>query len=720
MSNAVVRHSVWSLLFSVSLFFFEPCKAFSQIDTAQVIEKLYSSGADIRRHDPNSAIEIGYQILTLSTGNYACTGKWKAHNLIGVAHKEKWELLKAIRSFDECLSIALYCRDSVNQAKTYLNLANAYRRAQRYISAFQSAESGLNALPKAGPPGFNAYSLKNKLLNCKGIALLRTGQLIKAKETLLEALRIKKTLDAKPASLGASYLNLGILESTSKQYFLAMENFKQADSLYSMAGDPYQVALAVKNQGSIYHHWGKYKKAREYYERAIQIIKNAGLDSYIPGLQSNIGLSYLDQQMPDEAIFFLKAALSPSVHKSSTSTDPASEAFQLLPQLHFNLGEAYFYKEEYSLALAHFQASLSLYEQSGNLFILPKGYEQLADVYQALGQFEDANAARTKSKKLSDSIEVKLDSLQTQRILSQERENQRLIREKVLREVKAEQERMELVASRKDLQVRFLVIGFFLLAGNFFLIYRGQRIKSRALKRKLADAEEKSRLEAELRQKNEEVRVTMRDTQTQTEQRISKDLHDELGSKLTAIQLKLKSLGGKISMVEQHVQEQFSECLFLVDNVQGEVQRIIKQVYPDSLRKGGIVPALQERVDHFHDSDKTSIQFISHGSKEKWWMVLSPAVQHSIYKIASELLNNIVKHANAKEAYVQFLEHSEDHQVQLMVSDDGIGFDLQEAKVRAGNGLVNLESRVADLKGKLTIDSVPNKGTTIYIDIPKQ
>jgi two-component system, NarL family, sensor kinase len=88
--------------------------------------------------------------------------------------------------------------------------------------------------------------------------------------------------------------------------------------------------------------------------------------------------------------------------------------------------------------------------------------------------------------------------------------------------------------------------------------------------------------------------------------------------------------------------------------------------------------------------------------------------QFNIYRIIQEAVNNILKHADAKEISIQLINQN-DH-ITIMIEDDGKGFDPQENK--KGRGLKNIVTRSLWLKGNINIDSTPGRGTTITTEIP--
>ncbi|MBK9570320.1 MAG: hypothetical protein IPO53_10700 [Chitinophagaceae bacterium] len=89
----------------------------------------------------------------------------------------------------------------------------------------------------------------------------------------------------------------------------------------------------------------------------------------------------------------------------------------------------------------------------------------------------------------------------------------------------------------------------------------------------------------------------------------------------------------------------------------------------------------------------------------------------SLYRIVLELINNIVKHAQAKKVTVQLIKYPD--YINLSVEDNGRGFDYEHALLeKKGIGLGNILSRVDYLKGIMNVDSIPGRGTSVIIEIP--
>lgn len=85
-----------------------------------------------------------------------------------------------------------------------------------------------------------------------------------------------------------------------------------------------------------------------------------------------------------------------------------------------------------------------------------------------------------------------------------------------------------------------------------------------------------------------------------------------------------------------------------------------------------------------------------------------------IYRVFQEILNNVIKHSGARSVDVAFIEQEDD--LNIMVEDDGIGFDMH--LVSKGMGLDNMTKRMEAINGEIAIDSVPGRGTIINLSIP--
>ncbi len=129
---------------------------------------------------------------------------------------------------------------------------------------------------------------------------------------------------------------------------------------------------------------------------------------------------------------------------------------------------------------------------------------------------------------------------------------------------------------------------------------------------------------------------------------------------------------------------------------------------PDVLTQHSLAEALVIYCDTINHSEQLKIDLQFRGALE----ALDKATQLIIYRINQELVQNIIKHAQASHAVIQLVAHED--KLSIFVEDNGVGFDLQE--VNGGYGLQNLRFRVQALQGELSIMSEKGKHTTVCIE----
>ena len=154
----------------------------------------------------------------------------------------------------------------------------------------------------------------------------------------------------------------------------------------------------------------------------------------------------------------------------------------------------------------------------------------------------------------------------------------------------------------------------------------------------------------------------------------------------------------------------FERSLDMLDTSIKELRRVAHNMMPEMLTKFGLDEALKEYCNTVNATKLLAVKYQSLGMNTR----LDKATEIIIYRIVQELLNNIMKHAAAKEATVQLVK--EEGRLSIIVEDDGRGFDTAIIKNNKGAGLTSIQSRVDYLKGQLDIHSEAGKGTLVNIE----
>ncbi len=200
-------------------------------------------------------------------------------------------------------------------------------------------------------------------------------------------------------------------------------------------------------------------------------------------------------------------------------------------------------------------------------------------------------------------------------------------------------------------------------------------------------------------------------TQEEERKRISRDLHDDVGTKLSALKLFLSSLHEKASETKnEEIKSLTKSSEQFIKEAMQDVRQLLLNLSPTVLEEFGYTTAVEGLVNKINETKQIHFSLIVFGMKQR----LQKDYELALYRITQELINNVLKHAEAKHVSLQIGQR--DEKIILMMEDDGKGFDINAHK--DGYGLNNLDARAKLMNGTITIDSQPGKGTSVLIEVP--
>ncbi|MFH1195200.1 MAG: sensor histidine kinase [bacterium] len=190
---------------------------------------------------------------------------------------------------------------------------------------------------------------------------------------------------------------------------------------------------------------------------------------------------------------------------------------------------------------------------------------------------------------------------------------------------------------------------------------------------------------------------------------ISTELHDDIGQRLILINHKLSRLSNN---------EQTEEIMPDVNDVYQRIREISHMLKPPEIDDFGLNIALKTLVERISKGAGIKGDYSYLGEDER----LNSEVEITLYRIIQEAINNILKHAQAEEFFVQLV--NKENEINLIISDDGVGipqeyFQSKDIK-NSGIGLFNMKERLEKINGKIKIQSAQGEGTSLFIDVPKQ
>ncbi|WP_268036578.1 AAA family ATPase [Algoriphagus sp. PAP.12] len=191
-------------------------------------------------------------------------------------------------------------------------------------------------------------------------------------------------------------------------------------------------------------------------------------------------------------------------------------------------------------------------------------------------------------------------------------------------------------------------------------------------------------------------------------ERIASELHDSLGSQLSTLKLNLTHIFE--TSVGDVWKDKGLKSLQKLDEAIDDVRRIAHHMSPVSLKRFGLDLALQALLEPLSQqtSIQTELQIL--GMEER----LEPQLELAVYRICQELIQNVLKHSKADYLRLQIIKHSDT--INISIEDNGKG--IQKPKEEWGMGLLGIETKVQMLNGDFQIESQPDMGCLVMIDIP--
>ena len=197
--------------------------------------------------------------------------------------------------------------------------------------------------------------------------------------------------------------------------------------------------------------------------------------------------------------------------------------------------------------------------------------------------------------------------------------------------------------------------------------------------------------------------------QEQTFQYISREIHDNIGQKLTLAKLHLNTMDhsdtDKSNQLISDVVNMISESII-------DLSDISRSMSSEIVLNNGLIKALEFEKKQLEKSGLYIIDFTVTGET----VFMDAERELVLFRIAQEALNNIVKHAAASSIHIRLDYNS--NLLTFHISDNGRGFLTSEPKTKEGTGLNNMARRTNMLHGIYTIHSMPENGTTLKIEIP--
>ena len=214
---------------------------------------------------------------------------------------------------------------------------------------------------------------------------------------------------------------------------------------------------------------------------------------------------------------------------------------------------------------------------------------------------------------------------------------------------------------------------------------------------------------------NENRQLIQKSLEVQEEERkhLARELHDELGQCITAIQADATSITDLSPQCDKRVVTSAQAILNVSSHIYDVVHSMMHLLRPSVMDNLGLVEALKEEIKVWNQrTPKTTCLHHFEGQLSD----LGERTNITIYRIVQECLTNIAKHANAKHVKINVVNDAK--KIHLTISDDGNGMDENTVKKHLGLGLIGIRERIQALDGIFYYETAPDDGFRIFIHIP--
>lgn len=204
--------------------------------------------------------------------------------------------------------------------------------------------------------------------------------------------------------------------------------------------------------------------------------------------------------------------------------------------------------------------------------------------------------------------------------------------------------------------------------------------------------------------------------QEEERKRIARELHDEMGQRLSAVVMGLAAVAQVLPHNPARAQEILEDCRETAVQALEGVRQTIIGLRPSLLDDLGLLPALRRMAEDISRRGEVDIQISAKGVGER----LPPEVEIALFRILQEAMTNVARHARARRAVLRLMR--EDDILRAMLEDDGVGFNPAEVNIcskdGAGLGLIGMQERALLIGGSVVIDSAPGRGTRVCVSVP--
>jgi len=611
-------------------------------------------------------------------------------------------------------------QDNKNKIITYLDIATIYtginldsskiytKKAYELSKAEKNDSLSIKSLASLGFRHFesgnyeNAINFFNEALKISekikdstsiaditnGFAIVysKKGDLKKSIEYNFKTLNIYEQINDS-LGIGNSLMNIGWDYRKLKEFDKSLVYNLKSLKVYEDLDNTLRVAMVNNNIAGTQNELGNYEKAIDYSKKSKEYFTKLGYKRFTAYPISVMAVAFDSLQKPIIAQKNYKEAIE--LH--TQNREPFELAF-----LNYSLANLYYKQKKYNEAQSTAEKAIAFAEEV-------ESKEYIADISKLLSKIYEKQRNYILSNKYLKQYVIFNDSIiNNEKLKSIAEIETKYETEKKEKEIAVQKEQLleqELSLKNRNLYAIIITAILLILGIIFYAVYKRNQLRRDQLKK-------------EIDLKDALATITTQNRLQEQRLRISRDLHDNIGSQLTFIISSIDNL----KYVSKNTSDKLKEKLTEISSFTGDTIHQLRDTIWAMNKNKITIEDLNVRVLSFTQKAKTAfldVQFkiMSNVVSSKDFSSLAGI---NIFRVIQEAINNSLKYADAEIITINF--EDENGVFKAQIQDDGKGFSLDN--ITLGNGLSNMEKRMSEIGGSIKINSSLNEGTKVEIEMP--
>jgi signal transduction histidine kinase/Tfp pilus assembly protein PilF len=583
--------------------------------------------------------------------------------LIELSIVEGDDFVESKRYGKQAIDLARNLKDEKSILRAYINMLKLYRAARVNDTALHFAAQSHELALKLS----DANSIAEINLDA-GNVYLNSHNYLKALSEFIAAARILDSLGTNPRSQMTAYANIGNMEIKLGNYEKALDyvnkGLKLAEEIHYEIG----VAYSFKTLGMIYRNLKKLDLAESSYKQALESYKKMDNQRMISESFLNLGTVYFDKND------FVSAT---NQYEQSLTVSKKNSIAYMIPYGYAALGASWNALSNFPKAKAYFDSTLQL-TRGVDPYLAKDSYENLAQIAELEGNHKQSLNYFKLYSSLSDSLTALENKSAAEEI---EAKYQNAAKQNEIELLRKDRELQQVILKRQ--QANILIVAIISMSAIIIgiLLINRYRLNNRAQRA----------IELERMRNN-----------------IARDLHDDIGSTLSSIniisQLALQEQNGNATHFQRIAQQSSGMMESMSD--------IVWSINPHNDSMEQVISKMKEFASEILDPLDVSYSFT--GEENLVSVSLDASLRKNLFLIFKEAINNAAKYSGANSIRIDFKKQAK--MLHLTIADNGKGFDVTNDS--SGNGLRNMKERAKNILGSLSIKSSAETGTEVSLVLP--